>query len=974
VNRVSRRDFLKILSASGLSLTLGSCGKEETRYLYSELVQPEEMIPGVPRWFPSVCRECPAGCGLLVKNREGRSIKLEGNPSHPVNRGSLCARGQAALQELYHPDRLRGPFRRSEDGGVENISWQEGIGEITDRIRESIETRGADSVAYLGPLEGDSFSGLIEEWFRLLGSDRLYIGEAFDFAPMLEANEISFGLRDIPEYEFSNARLLLSFGADFLESWLSPVAFGRAFAETRRSSDGGKRRFIYFGPRMNLTASNADRYIAVQPGQEITIVLGLIRLILEQSRGIDLPSSEIGDLRELVEPFTPGDIHSRTGIDPGTLKDIAREFKREPSLAIGGGVDITHSRSTLSNIAIDLLNYVSGNFGKTVTFGRPSSYRAITPYRALLDLVEAMKGGEVSVLFVHRIDPHSILPSSAGWEEALETVPMVLSLSPCLDRITSQADYVLPVSTPLESWGDYSPREGVRGLIQPSTAPIFDTAMAGDIFLRLARRLGIPVRGGENEDFGGYVKKTWRHAYGPFGSDDEFDRFWEESLRDGGRWDDPPPEDRAVALRPEVFSLDWREPDSVLNGDPVIVHFASLAHYDGRGTNRPWLRELPDPISKIAWDPWMEIHPETAGQLGITDRERVEIRTGSGRTTLTARVTEDMARSILAVPVGLYSDTPEGVGAMTAVEEIPEKLSGGRIWTGTRVRVTGTGAPGISPQVQSGFIDYGRGIAGTMTREESALPGGEENARGDVTGNRRPQMYKAHDHPEHRWGMTIDLSLCTGCSACVVACYAENNIPVVGRESILNGREMSWIRIERYDVIVGGNKEVIHLPMLCQHCDSAPCEPVCPVFATYHNPEGLNAQVYNRCIGTRYCSNNCPYKVRRFNWFTRLWPGSLDLQLNPDVTVREKGVTEKCSFCVQRIRFAKDRAKDENRNIRDGEIVPACAQTCPTGAIVFGDMNDPESRVSRLARDPRAYRVLAHLNTRPAVTYLKRID
>jgi molybdopterin-containing oxidoreductase family iron-sulfur binding subunit len=503
--------------------------------------------------------------------------------------------------------------------------------------------------------------------------------------------------------------------------------------------------------------------------------------------------------------------------------------------------------------------------------------------------------------------------------------------------------------------------------------PLFDTKMAGDIFLSLGRKIDIP--GFEEERrFEDYLRDSWRRAFGPFHTDQEFELFWEESLRRGGHWDEKGDRPGTPALKTGVFSLDWSASRSDEGGPLLTVPFPTLALYDGRVADRPWLRELPDPVSQMAWDPWIEVHPETAKVLGIENDETIELSGGGNAESAVVTVADDIVRGIIAVPLGDHGTAGKSTPFIFPGQET-EALSGGLVWVSSGVRVAGSGRIERIPRVQASFIDNGRGVVGYTTVEAMNADRDEKTGESGKKGVDKEdhQMYADHEHSGHRWGMAIDLSRCTGCSACVVACYAENNIPVAGRDGVLAGREMAWIRVERYNVTVGGSKRVIYLPMMCQHCDSAPCEPVCPVFATYHNPEGLNAQVYNRCIGTRYCSNNCPYKVRRFNWFSYSWREPLNIQLNPDVTVREKGVMEKCTFCVQRIRYARDKARDERRSIADGEIIPACAQTCPTGAIVFGDLNDPESLVSRISGKDTGYKVLEQLNTKPAVTYLKRV-
>ncbi|HLC26161.1 MAG TPA: 4Fe-4S dicluster domain-containing protein, partial [bacterium] len=469
------------------------------------------------------------------------------------------------------------------------------------------------------------------------------------------------------------------------------------------------------------------------------------------------------------------------------------------------------------------------------------------------------------------------------------------------------------------------------------------------------------------------LREDWKKMASQSGSGGDFETFWENSLRAGGVWSEP--KKVSVRLSSQISRVNFSEPsfDGESAGSLALALYPSINHFDGRGANRPWLQEIPDPVIQVAWDNWIEIHPETARKLAITSGDLVEIKSPYGRIELPVYLYEWIRQDTVAIPIGQghqeFGRYAKGRGAnpIRLLGSKAEGVSGGLPWLSVKVTLKNTGKRYSLTPVAGSNTQLGRPISLTVSLSE-LLKGEHPETEEHLS------MYPPHSHPQHRWGMTIDLNACTGCSACVAACYAENNLAVVGKEEMLRGREMSWIRIERY--IEGknpGNPDFRFSPMLCQHCDDAPCEPVCPVYATYHNEEGLNAQIYNRCVGTRYCSNNCPYKVRRFNWFTNKWPDPLNLQLNPDVTVREKGVMEKCTFCIQRIRRVEIKAKGEGREVRDGEIQPACAQACPTQAITFGDLKDADSEVSKRARDPRRYRAFEDLNTRPSITYLKRI-
>ncbi|MCY4075456.1 MAG: 4Fe-4S dicluster domain-containing protein, partial [Acidobacteria bacterium] len=456
-----------------------------------------------------------------------------------------------------------------------------------------------------------------------------------------------------------------------------------------------------------------------------------------------------------------------------------------------------------------------------------------------------------------------------------------------------------------------------------------------------------------------------------------FESFWADTVRRGGRWLEEPPQ--AVALSDRIGELDVSglAPPEDARRSLTLVAYPSLHFLDGRGANRPWLQEIPDPLLKTAWSSGAEMTAETAAAIGAEEGQVVALESDHGRIEATVVVNPHLPGGVVAMPIGQgHTDfgryaTGRGASPVALLDPAPDAASGGPRWARTRIDATALALRRPLARLQGSFDQQGRGLAQAVS--ETAL------AAGDV----HPEephfsLYPEHEHPTHNWGMAIDLDACNGCNACVAACYAENNVPVLGADRMVRGRTMSWLRIERFveprtAADGGGAVDTRFLPMLCQHCDHAPCESVCPVYATYHTEEGLNAQIYNRCVGTRYCSNNCPYKARRFNWWDPEVPEPLNLQLNPDVTVRSAGVMEKCTFCVQRIQEGKDRARDDDRPVEDGDVVPACAQTCPAQAIVFGDLNDPTSRVSQLSAADRGYHALGMLNTRPAVTYLKKV-
>jgi molybdopterin-containing oxidoreductase family iron-sulfur binding subunit len=1016
----NRRDFLKLVGIGAAGAATG-CAKPPADKLIPYLVGPNDTLPGIDYWYAGTCRECPSGCGVTVKTREGRAIKIEGLTDHPLNRGGLCARGQAGLQSLYDPDRIKSPLVK-DGSGWKPVSWDEALQLAGARLGEA--SRAQKGIALVTDHAPGSFQRLAGEWAAAMGGRHL-VYEPFSHESLREANNRTFGQATVPAYDFAGAHMLISFGADFLETWLSPVAYARDFAAMRGQHD---RRDVAVEPRLSMTGASADQWVAVKPGQEIAIALGMAHVILSEDLGPAL--AERARLLEAVSAWNPEAAAQRSDVPAEVIIQMARDFaSHAPSLAIAGGVASQSDKSVALHAAVNLLNYAAGNIGRTVRFDRTLDYGAVASFNDVQQLMSSMSSGAVDVLVVHGANPVYGVPGWAGFGAAMEKVPFKIAIATTMDETSSACDLVLPASHAIESFGDLEPARGVHSILQPAMRrlPMFNSKPAGEALIALAASAQQGARFPATWDE--YVKGQWRNLQSRLGRGGSFDTFWKDALQKGGVWEDV----SAPAVRWGSTPA-FAAPELQGSGDLALILYPSMQMYDGRGANKPWLQELPDPTTKAVWGTWAEVHPETGGRLGLKHGDAVRITTEAGNVELPVYLYAGMRKDAVAVPLGqghtaygryangrgvnptqlLTAAQDEASGAIAYLSAKASLAKGARamdlVVTQREMDQHGRGIAQIVPVSAllasangHGGADAGHGgghheVHPSQTRlgkhtEPLEHPEGYKTPAHAITafeldhkarsGRQIPISEGSYKNAKHRWAMAIDLDRCTGCSACIVACNAENNVPVVGPEMIKRGREMQWIRIERWEEKMdSGHPDVRFLPMMCQHCGDAPCEIVCPVYATYHNPEGLNAQVYNRCVGTRYCSNNCPYKVRSFNWFdyaapekeTFAFPEPMNWQLNPDVTVRSKGVMEKCTMCVQRILKGKGTAKDESRDVREGEINTACAQSCPTEAIVFGDLADPESRVSKVSHGERRYWVFNELNTKPGVTYLKKID
>jgi molybdopterin-containing oxidoreductase family iron-sulfur binding subunit len=741
---------------------------------------------------------------------------------------------------------------------------------------------------------------------------------------------------------------------------------------------------------------------------------------------------DAGPYQRVLDEYDPAKAEEESGIPAEDIEALAERFRVEtPSVAVGPGVAGHHRNGTAAYLAIHILNFVAGNIGRTVRIFHTDDAAASEPFGAVREAVEAMSG--VGVVMVHGTNPAYSLPGEVGFSEAFASAGFRVSFASAMDETAAQCDLILPDMHPLESWGDSNPRPRLFALQQPAMRPVpnFDAKQTGDVLVSVAARAGHDLG---HATFFDFLRERWRNVHALTAPGTDFDEFWRESLRVGVVEASPPVAEQASQLRSPDKALSFDVPALDGDGEFSLLVYPSSRFGDGKHANRPWLQELPDPVSKIAWHSWLEIHPNAADRLGLRNGDVVRVLSPHGEVEAPVWRYPGIREDTVAMAMGGGHDnygryaTGNGVNVVSLLPAEVEQLSGAMVHLGTTVSLAATGTRKPLASIEGSSDQHGRPIApavplaalgqrgvdhGAETGEAGEAQGGHQEPGGHgelkeiqgmggflpVPTEGKPEdfplegsRYGQYDPEENpRWAMVIDLDKCTGCSACVTACQSENNVPWVGEEQVAMGRDMHWIRLERYyetvDASRTGPVDVRFLPMICQHCGNAPCEPVCPVYAAYHTPDGLNAQVYNRCVGTRYCANNCPYKVRVFNWFgfnevdkageePSIRPAEpMHWGFNPDVTVRASGVMEKCSFCVHRIRSVQNQARLEGqRPLEDGEVVPACQQSCPAQAIVFGDIRDSHSRVAQLTQNERGYRVLDEIiNTQPAVTYLKKV-
>jgi MoCo/4Fe-4S cofactor protein with predicted Tat translocation signal len=968
LSEMERRDFLKLMGA-GMLLATTACYRRPVEKIIPYVNRPEEIIPGIADWYTSTCGECSAGCGILVKTREGRPIKLEGNDAHPLNKGGMCARGIASILNLYDPDRLKNPVVVSRaDGSSKDLTWSE----VDDKIKNQLDTikQKAGKIYLLtGAINSPSTLELIRDFLSKYPGAVHVAYEGVVPEEIALAQELSFGQKVTPRYRFDQAKLIVSFGADFLGTYLSPIEFTKQFSKSRKVEHGSMNRFVCFESGLSLTGTNADEHFPVKPGDEFLIALALAHEIVVARK----QSRYAGDSQvvQALKLFDVDSVSKQTGVKPEALRRVVDELwaKKGEGLILGGAVKARNGLPI--QVIVNLLNSIFENDGVTVDYSVSPSNQAMSSYADLLKMVEQMRQGKVAALFIYKNNPVYNLSSDVKFADALAQVPFVVNFSDREDETGALSNYICPDSHYLESWSDASPQKGLYSIVQPTIAPIYQTRPFQDSLIQWAE---LPYKSWYD-----YLKNQWQQKiYRESTGSKSFESFWDETLQKG--FFDALGERRTAPTRGNGrrFSGNLLESLKTIqepSGDYVLALYPSVSQYDGRSANNAWLQELPESVSRITWENFLSVSPRLAKKLDLQEGDVVRVGGAAIDMELPIHIQPKLHEQTVMVAVG-YGRTRAGrVGNKIGVNSYTFQKSEGEWleWSGRPVSIAKTGRNENLASVQGHNSIDGRPILKETTYQEY-LKNPEKLPQEEPL----PTMWSGHEYKTYRWGMAIDVNSCIGCNACMIGCQSENNVPSVGKEQVIKGREMHWIRIDRYYSGDVDQPDVTYQPMLCQHCENAPCETVCPVLATTHSDEGLNMQIYNRCVGTRYCSNNCPYKVRRFNFFNYFkWDLNntqpIPWVLNPDVTVRSRGVMEKCTFCIQRIQEAKGHAKDLGRPVQDGEIKTACQQSCPSEAIVFGNINDPNSRVSQLKKLSREFHVLEDLNVKPQVTYLEKV-
>jgi len=1013
---MNRRNFLKALGLGSSASALSACGLDDNRYytpieqILPYVVKPENITPGTPTFFATTVTRGPDAHPVLAKHRDGRVIHFGANARAPWGT-AIPKSALLELQKHYSPDRFKSPLSDGNSGSP--VSWEDGIKQVVDAAGAA--KSGGKKVAWLGGYRSGSFAALVQSV-----CDTVVMWEPMGYAAEANAAQALFGSRALPRYDLANARYVLSFGADFLGHWggdrvTSDYALARSHAH-----GGHVARFGLVSPYRDQTGANADDWYAASPGSQALVARAVAKLVAAK-KGYNGPAlAAIGNVDAAAAA-------SAAGIEAAQIEEIASRFAEGHAIALPGGSTGASASATELAAATYLLNIVGGAAPDLFKAG---GYAGPVHNAADVDaLIADLQAGNVGLLFIDDSNPVYALPNSK-MKEAIAKAGLSVAFTSHPDETTDACKLILPSADGFEDWGDEEPVAGLTLLRQPSMSPLqiryrppgaeeriedgWDVRSSGEVMIAVANSTGATTA----KDWKSYLHARWGAIYKAVALDAAVDEVGADEVGTDAPAAEPTPPEKDPGFKAWLAarlqdgyaaisghssgpvltgSIDWQSATPPAGSGAYNLLVLPHSHIrDGRFANTPWAQEQPDPMTGHVWDSWVEIHPDTAASLGVSDNSMVSLKSDAGSVDLGVEITKSVRPDTVAVQFGQghtasgrYSS---GIGVNVA------SLSGGTkdpqgamAWQAAKVGITATGAEADLISTYGGDTDEHRNFAVHVNAKQFSEHGdAPAEEPGNLTGIHELELdkrlldkgltnfYSLSQHPTYRFGMTVDTDACSGCGACSIACYAENNLPVIGKQKVQEGREMSWIRIDRFFK----DDETHFVPMMCQQCGHAPCESVCPVLATYHNLDGLNAMIYNRCVGTRYCANACPFTARKFNYHSYVWPQPFNMQLNPDVVTRTMGVMEKCSFCVQRIRRIKSAYKDHaastdyTATVPDEALsqLPACAEACPSQALTFGNLNTEDGGVSTARKSSRNYMPLDDLNVMSAVNYLAKVS
>jgi MoCo/4Fe-4S cofactor protein with predicted Tat translocation signal len=930
---LDRRELLKVMAASAAFAGLTGCTKLPTQHIVPYVRQPEQIVPGKPLFYATAVTLGGVASGILVESNMARPTKVEGNPDHPASLGATDAFAQASILGLYDPDRSQAEIHDGRIG-----SWTEFQNELSAALAGENGSGGAGLMLLTPVITSPTLGAQIRALLKIFPSAKWHQYESVGHDNVHEGAKLAFGEMVNPVYRVDRAEVILSLDSDLLTCGPGSVRYAREFSRKRRVEDA---------------ESKMTRLYAVESTPTNTGAMADHRL---RMRASEIESFARALAKELGLAVAPGPALT-SSVPPEWIPALARDLKRHAgaSLVVAGD----HQPPIVHALAYSI-NQALGNFDKTIYFTQPIEESPVNQWQSIGELAADMRAGKVTTLLILGGNPAYDAPADLALRDLLPKVKFSARLGLYEDETSTLCHWHIPQAHSLESWGDARAYDGTISVIQPLIAPLYSGKSEIDFLAALNGQPGKPSHDIVREFW--QAQQTGASGTGTTG----FSAFWDKTLRDGVMAGTAFPP-KQVTLKSGIGS---DSPAAVQQGLEIIFR-PDPTIWDGRFSNNGWLQELPKPLTKLTWDSVAMLSPKTAQRLGLKSEDAVELKYQGRSIVAPAWVMPGHADESVTVFLG-YGRTRAGRVGTGAGFDAGWIRPYATPWIGSGLEIRKTGSKWALAATQTHSSMEGRELVRVATLDEYRK--NPQFAQADAEKNPL-SLYPEVKYEGNAWGMAIDLNACTGCGACVVACQAENNIAVVGKREVMIGREMHWIRIDRYFEGDLDDPRTYHEPVVCMHCEDAPCEVVCPVAATVHSPEGLNEMVYNRCVGTRYCSNNCPYKVRRFNF--RLYSDwetpSLFGMRNPNVSVRSRGVMEKCTYCVQRINAVKIEAEKEDRTVRDGEIVTACQQSCPSEAIVFGNINDPESSVSKLKKKNLNFSLLEELNTRPRTTYQARL-